>query len=287
MIDFTKLFRGLFGYQLITNSAGFRVVLGSGKSGPWVKNGDSVTLVPTGVQEAQFPVELLDKDNIPAVSQVSVQYVFANGAENKFNFAYDIQLSESSGNFTDEAKSLVMSLFAPALKALIAEKEISESVRVANFPSFEDLKQSASNFGLELLSASCAVRPVEARVLQALGATQSEALVNAAQVARHTNQLAEIYRAAARRDKDHGEALAAQTQALEIANKNKGVVIAEATAKAAGASVIAGQEAEDLEKKIQVFGGNPVAFALYKMSTSAANLTVTSDLIAAISSATK
>ena len=287
MIDFTRFFHALFGYRLITNSAGFRVVLGSKKPGPWVKNGDSVALVPTGIQEAQFPVELLGKDKIPALGQVAVQYVFASGAEEKFNFAYDVQKSEPSGDFSDQAKSLVMSLFIPGLKSLIAGKDIPESVSIAEFLGFQMLKASAKDFGLDLVSASCAIRPLEGKVLQALGATQSEALVDVAQAARHSTQLAEIIRTAERRNKDHEQKLLAQAQALELAVKNEAVAVAEATANAAAMAVMATQDAAGLKEKIAAFGDNSVAFALHAISASASNVTISPELVAAITSAAK
>ena len=285
MFDLTKAVRAVFGYRLIANSAGFKVVLGSNKPGPWVKNGDSVALVPTGVQEAQFPVDLLGQDKITALGQVVVQYVFAVGAENKFNFAYDVEESEPSGDFSDQAKSLIVSLFAPALKSLVADKEITHSVSIAGFPGFGTLKTSAKEFGLDLVSASCSIRPVEGRVLQALSATQSEALVNAAAAARHNTQIAEIIRAAERRDKDHTEDLLAQAQTRTLAEESKVVAIATAEAKAAASAVIASQDAEDLKKKIDAFGGSPVAFALYALSTSAGSITICPELISAITAA--
>jgi hypothetical protein len=274
--------RGLLGQQLLSNPAGYKVVRGSGKAGPWINQGESVSLIPIGVQEVSFQVELLGQDQIPCVGTVSVAYRFVDMAENQFNFGYNVEMSEHLVDFSDQVSATLQSVLTPALKSLVSDKEISASVKLVSFENESDIKSKLADFSIGFVSASFMITPNDRKVLDALGAEKSESLINSAAQARQTTKLEQVKRDAAIRQAEHGENMNAAGEAETLANERAKAKLAEANSVAAAAEVMDKQRAQTIQKQIEAFGGNSTAFALNEIAKSAGSVVITPELMAAL-----
>ena len=271
--------RSLLGQRLLQNTAGYRVVRASHGSGPWVSEGEALALVPEGIQEVQFPVEVMGADSIMALVQVSVIFSYTNVAEDNFNFAYDVVASRHTGNYADTVKKAIMNVIAPRVVKVCA-----------GFPIVEMIKQTAlliteeavAQSGVDVTSVQLSVRPRDANVLASLGATKTEELQRVANTARQETRMQAVEEAAELRVAEHEQSMESVKEAeLLIAERAKNQ-LAEAEAMAESQSVLAIQKAEELSEMVASFGGDPMAYALSQLANSGGNVTVTTEFLSAI-----
>lgn len=267
--------RAIFGQQLLRNVAGYRVVRGSGKTGPWVKEGESLVLIPEGIQEVQFPVDVMGSDSIMALVQVSVIFIYEAQAEKYFNFAYDAASSSHSNDFTATTKKLIMNAFASNVADKMREMTIADMVKVTTFPV-------AQCEGVVIKSVLLSVKPKASEVMAALGAGKTEELVRLANAARQQTRMQAVDDAAELRVKEHAESLSATDEEKVLIAKQAENKLAEAKSTAAAQEELAKQQATSAAGMVASFKGDPMAYALYQLANSGGDITVTTELLAAI-----
>jgi hypothetical protein len=268
---------------LVAN-AGFEVVREKNKTSKWVGQGEKVSLIPVSAQEAQFPFPALCKDNIVVNVNVVVLYRFVVGSEEKFSLGYDVSEGEHFEDYSSEAARVIKSVYEPAVKKLVSEKNVDEAVKIANLEATEATTHSKtlSASKVEVISVSFSITPADGKVLAALGAEKSQLLIDAAQAAAQRTKQNEIIRTAALRVADQEQSLAAAVERDALAKENAKSILSEATARADAAKVTADQVSQALKSQIDSFGGNSVAFALHALASSSANVTITSEVMASL-----
>lgn len=270
--------RGYMGQQLLQNTAGFNVIRASGRTGPWVKEGEELALIPVGIQEVQFPVDVMGSDSIMAQVQTSVIFTYALGAERFFNFAYDVVSSRHTGNYADVAKKAIMNALAPKVVAASGDKVITDMVKETTLT----LPEGTLCDGIKIASVQLSVKPRDANVMACLGATKTEELLRSANAARQETRMQAIEEAAELRTAEHEEAMNAAAEAeLLIAERAKND-LAEAVATAAAQTELANQKAAALKAMVLSFGSDAMAYALAELASSGNNVTVTTELLAAL-----
>lgn len=275
-----KKIRGYLGQQLLENTAGYRVIRSSGKTGPWVDEGESLALVPIGIQEVQFPVAVMSSDSIMAQVQVSVVFTFTEGADQYFNFAYDVAESRHVGNFADIAKKMAMSVLAPQLTKFCASTPIAEMLKETALTVSSD--DDAVCMGMKINSVQLVVRPNDQNVIACLGSSRIEELLREANKARTVTRMQAVAEAAELRTAEHEEAMTAAAEAeLLIAEQAKNQ-LAEANAKVAADEVLAKQKADETTAMVLAFRGDPMAFAMTEIARSGGDLTINTDFLAAM-----
>ena len=266
--------RGLFGQQLLQNTAGFKVVRGTGNVGPWVKEGESLALIPEGIQEVQFPMEAMGSDSIVAQVQVAVVFVYNEVSAKCFNFAYNVVTSQFTGNFVDVTKKAVMNIAAPKVSVAFRELAIADMVKETTFPVFECE-------GIVIKSVSLSVKPKDSQVMAALGADKTEELVRLANIARQETRKQAIENTAELRTAEYEESLAAIEEQARVIDEQAKNQLAEAEATAAAQAKIAEQQAKSAQDMVAAFGNDSMAYALYQLANSGGDITITSELLAA------
>lgn len=267
--------RGIFGQQLLENTAGFRVIRGSAKSGPWVAEGESLALVPEGVQEIQFPLDVIGSDSITAQVQVSVVFVYDKDASSYFNFAYSVTSSSHTGNFVDATKKAIVNLIAPKVAVALRAFAIADMVKETTF-------QAVECDGLTIKSILLVVKPRDSQVLAALGAQKTEELVRLANTARQATREQAIEQSAVLRTKEHSEALEAAAEASALIVEQAKNALAEADSSAAAKARLDEQQAKSATQMVAAFDGDPMAYALHQLASSGGDVTVTTELLAAL-----
>lgn len=271
--------RGLFGQQLLQNTAGFTVIRSSGKTGPWISEGELLALIPGGIQEVQFPVDVLASDRIMAQVQVSVIFTYNNGAENFFNFAYSVDDGRHTGNFGDTVKKAIMNALAPKVVELSGGKGIAEMIRETTLP-LQDASSACD--GITIKSIQLSVRAKDSNVMASLGAAKTEELIREANTARQETRMQAVTEAAELRVAEHEEALEAVHEAeLLIAEQAKNT-LAEAVSNAAAADALAAQKATDAKAMVESFNDDAMAYALHELANSGGDVAITTEFLSAI-----
>jgi methyl-accepting chemotaxis protein len=275
IVSIVQKIRGLFGLKLLENVAGYRVVRSSSGISPWVREGESLALIPEGIQEIQFPVDVMGSDSIAALIQISVVFVYTNDAEKYFNFAYNVASSSHTGDFVSTTKKLIMNALASEVANAMRGLAIAEMVKETTF-------KTISCDGVSIKSILLSVKPRDSQVIAALGANKTEELVRLANTARQSTRMQAIDDASELRTREHEEALEANSEeSMLIAERAKNQ-LAEAEATAAAQEVLSGQVAKSAESMVAAFGGDPMAYAINQLANSGGDVTVTTELLAAL-----
>lgn len=273
--------RGLLGQKLLANTAGFRVVRPSGKTGPWVNEGELLALIPVGLREVQFPVDVMASDNILAQVQISVIFTYTDQAEQFFNFAYDVADGKHTGDAGDTVKKALMNALAPKVVAESGNKEIAAMVKETTLVL--EHPESLCN-GIDIKSIQLSVKPRDANVMANLGAQKTEELLRAANTARQETRMQTVTQTAELRVAEHAEALNSAGEAEALIAEQAKNRLAEARSTVAAETELASQKAEDAKAMVAAFNNDPMAYALYELSRSGGNVTITTDFLAAIRS---
>ena len=278
-MSFSKKIRGLFGQKLLVNSAGFTVFCGGLESiDPWISEGQPLALVPSGVQEVQFPMDVIGQDNITATVQVSVGFVYAEEAIKYFNFAYDVATSSHTGDFLNATRKAVANTLIPKVVAHLSVKAIADAVKETTL-DFSEIDCE----GVEIKSLLLVVRPKDAQVLAALGAEKSQELIRLGKTAEQQTRELAITQAAVLRVKDHTQAMASVGEAKLLIDKQAKNDLAKAEAKAEAQAKISEEEAQAAQAMVASFNGNAAAYAMWKLATAGGDITLTSEFLATFS----
>lgn len=271
--------RAWMGQRLLQNTAGYTVLRSSGKSGPWISEGEALALVPSGVQEVQFPVSVLGSDNIQAVAQVSVIFTYDASAGDVFNFAYDATESRHTGDYATATKKVLMSALSPEVTRANALKDVAEMVKQTGL-TIEHMASVCR--GITITSIQLAISPKDASVLSSLGATKTEELLRSANTARHNTRMQAIEQAAELRIAEHEEALNAEDEAAKLIEEQAKNALARAESSAAVSEKLAEQRASETSAMIHAFNDDAGAFALHELAKSGGDITITTELLAAM-----
>jgi hypothetical protein len=274
-MSFVQKIRGIVGQQLLENTAGYRVIRGSGKSGPWIDQGESLALIPEGVQEVQFPLDVIASDSITAQVQVSVIFVYKVDASSYFNFAYSVETSSHTGNYIDAIKKAIINMIAPKIAVALRAFAIADMVKETTF-------QAVECDGLVIKSVLLVVKPRDAQVLAALGAQKTEELIRLANTARQTTREQAIEQSASLRTKEHDQALATAAEVSALITEQAKNTLAEAESTAAAKEKLDAQLAESAKQMVAAFNGDPMAYALTQLASSGGDVTVTTELLSAL-----
>lgn len=266
--------RSLFGQKLLENVAGYRVVRSSDNGSPWVREGESLSLIPEGVQEVQFPVDVMGSDSIAAQVQVSVVFVYANEAEKYFNFAYNVVSSSHTGDFASTTKKLLMNALASRIADKMRELAVADMVKETTF-------EVISCDGTIVKSILLTVKPKDSQVIAALGASKTEELVRLANAARQTTRMQAVEDAAELRTREHTESLASVEEAAALIAERAKNQLAEATATADAQEVLSNQSAKGAESMVAAFKDDAMAYAIYQLANSGGDVTLTTELLSA------
>lgn len=274
-MSFVQKIRGIVGQQLLENTAGYRVIRGSGKSGPWIGQGESLALIPEGVQEVQFPLDVIASDSITAQVQVSVIFVYKEDASSYFNFAYSVETSSHTGNYIDATKKAIINMIAPKIAVALRAFAIADMVKETTF-------QAVECDGLVIKSVLLVVKPRDAQVLAALGAQKTEELIRLANTARQVTREQAIEQSASLRTKEHDQALATAAEVSALITEQAKNTLAEAESAAAAKEKLDAQQAESAKQMVAAFNGDPMAYALTQLASSGGDVTVTTELLSAL-----
>lgn len=275
IMSIAQRIRGLFGQKLLQNTAGFKVIRESDSSSPWVSEGEKLALIPEGLQEVQFPIDIIGSDSIVAQVQVSVLFTYADEAESFFNFAYDVGTLSHQGNFADATKKAVINVIVPKVADALRAKEIADMVKETTFPATEC-------DGVVIKSILLSVKPKDANVLTALGAEKTETLLRSANVARQQTRKQAVDQSAELRAKEHAQSMAAAAEAALLIVEQAKNSLASAESTAAAQTKLAEQQSQEASGMVVAFKGDPMAYALWKLANSGGDITVTTELLSAL-----
>lgn len=276
-MSLSQKIRGLLGQKLLQNSAGFTVFCGGLESiDPWISEGQSLALMPSGVQEVQFPMDVIGVDSITATVQVSVGFTYGLNAKDYFNFAYGVAVSAHTGDYLLATKKAIANTLIPKVVAHLSVKAIADMVKETTI-AFDEINCD----GTEIKSLLLVVRPKDAQVLAALGAQKAQELIRLGKTAEQQTRELAITQAAALRVKDHTQAMASAEEAKLLIDKQAENDLAKAEAKANAQAKISEEEAEAAKEMVASFNGNAAAYAVWKLATAGGDVTLTGEFLAA------
>jgi hypothetical protein len=202
----------------------------------WAWSGDTIAVVPTGVESMIIELEALTKSNLLVRFGINFSIKLDPGiALRNFNFAVDAETDwreDLRPMFQSWAQGPVRDLS----QATVIENILTKQTElIASLETHINSKLTAADVGVTLIAVEISkIEPKDANVSKALGATTREALLMTEQTAVHTRQMSAQTEATALAQKriQDDQALAEQRKEQIAADNANTLALAEGEAKA-------------------------------------------------------